>query len=115
MQIDKGLGTLKSGIDVVPMFIPDYRVVSILINTRPCYVKSNDSIVHLRFIYGNFFFQNWCGKYRDETMKKKVLTGVHSPPEFRVIGPLSNSEQFSQDWNCPVNSPMNPEEKCTVW
>ena len=48
-------------------------------------------------------------------MKKKVLTGVHSPPEFRVIGPLSNSEQFSQDWNCPVNSPMNPEEKCTVW
>ena len=84
-------------------------------NTRPCYVKFNDSIVHLRFIYGKFFFQNWCGKYRDETMKKKVLTGVHSPPEFRVIGPLSNSEQFSQDWNCPVNSPMNPEEKCTVW
>ncbi|XP_011705369.1 PREDICTED: neprilysin-like, partial [Wasmannia auropunctata] len=39
----------------------------------------------------------------------------HSPTEFRIRGPLSNMEEFSRDFNCPVGSRMNPMKKCTVW
>uniref|UniRef100_A0A146LYT5 Neprilysin-2 n=1 Tax=Lygus hesperus TaxID=30085 RepID=A0A146LYT5_LYGHE len=57
----------------------------------------------------------WCSTYRDETLKNRITTGVHSPAEFRVRGPLSNMEDFSKDFNCPSGSPMNPVKKCTVW
>lgn len=45
----------------------------------------------------------------------RITTGVHSPGQFRVLGPLSNMEEFSKDFNCPVGSKMNPENKCIVW
>lgn len=80
----------------------------------------------------------WCNKYRPESLKLRILTGVHSPGEFRVRGPFSNMEQFAkvgysliihfhnafsitnnqhflQDFNCPARKPMNPEKKCSVW
>ena len=62
-----------------------------------------------------FIFQSWCTKQRDEKLKSKILRGSHSPPEFRVIGALSNNNAFSEDWACPIGTPMNPEKKCTVW
>jgi len=57
----------------------------------------------------------WCNKYRPESLKLRILTGVHSPGEFRVVGPLSNMKQFSKDFNCPAKSGMNAENKCYVW
>ncbi|CAL7951571.1 unnamed protein product [Xylocopa violacea] len=57
----------------------------------------------------------WCSKYRPEAMKLRITTGFHSPGKFRVLGPLSNMEEFSRDFNCPVGSKMNPEKKCAVW
>lgn len=57
----------------------------------------------------------WCGKFRPEVLKLRVNSGVHSPARFRVIGPLSNSPEFAQSFNCPVGSPMNPRKKCSVW
>ncbi|XP_033323591.2 M13 family metallopeptidase neprilysin 2 isoform X2 [Megalopta genalis] len=57
----------------------------------------------------------WCSKYRPEAMKLRITTGFHSPGKFRVLGPLSNMEEFSEDFNCPVGSKMNPEKKCSVW
>merc|ERR1739844_503243 len=56
--------------------------------------------------------QTWCSKQRKEGLKNQILTDPHSPPEFRVNGALSNAEQFSKDWTCPLGTPMNPEKKC---
>ncbi|XP_076238812.1 M13 family metallopeptidase neprilysin 2 isoform X2 [Calliopsis andreniformis] len=57
----------------------------------------------------------WCSKHRPEAMKLRITIDFHSPGKFRVLGPLSNMEEFSKDFNCPVGSKMNPEKKCSVW
>ncbi|KAM7362048.1 M13 family metallopeptidase neprilysin 2 isoform 1-T1 [Cochliomyia hominivorax] len=59
--------------------------------------------------------QTWCAKYRKETLKMRITTGVHSPNEFRVLGSLSNMKDFSRDFQCPEGTPMNPMQKCEVW
>ncbi|XP_066145101.1 neprilysin-4-like isoform X2 [Euwallacea fornicatus] len=61
------------------------------------------------------FAQVWCGQQRVEEAKNRVITSVHSPGIFRVIGVLSNSEDFAREFSCPLNAPMNPEKKCAVW
>lgn len=58
---------------------------------------------------------NWCTKYRDDYLNILVAQDSHSPNNFRVIGPMSNSEEFSKDFNCNVNSRMNAINKCSVW
>ncbi|XP_013133397.1 PREDICTED: membrane metallo-endopeptidase-like 1 [Papilio polytes] len=57
----------------------------------------------------------WCSVYRKEAMKLRITTGFHAPGRFRVLGPLSNMEEFSRDFSCPLGSPMNPVNKCKVW
>ncbi|XP_057327201.1 neprilysin-2-like [Microplitis mediator] len=55
----------------------------------------------------------WC------TSKSSVsqidLSDVHAPVDKRVIGVLSNSPEFSKDFNCPLGSNMNPAKKCSVF
>ena len=59
----------------------------------------------------------WCAKHRDQALRLRLLTGVHSPDMFRVQGPFSNMQEFSTDFNCPVGSKMNPPNhlKCQIW
>jgi len=59
--------------------------------------------------------QVWCSVIRPEDLKKRILTGVHSPNQFRVLGTLHNLEEFSKDFSCPEGSNMNPIKKCQVW
>ena len=47
--------------------------------------------------------------------KRRWEKNSHAGGAFRLIGPLSNSKQFSEDWACSKNSKMNPNNKCTVW
>ncbi|KAI9363314.1 hypothetical protein BD770DRAFT_469954 [Pilaira anomala] len=39
----------------------------------------------------------------------------HSPMYHRNIVPFQNSPEFAKAFNCPVGSPMNPSDKCSVW
>ncbi|XP_034115606.1 neprilysin-2-like [Drosophila albomicans] len=59
--------------------------------------------------------QTWCNKDRKEDLDLLITTDGHSPSEFRVLGPLSNSNEFSKDFQCPEDSSMNPVHKCEVW
>ncbi|KAF9575529.1 Neprilysin-4 [Mortierella alpina] len=57
----------------------------------------------------------WCGKQRPMQLYKEVLTGKHSPDQWRINGVLQNSPAFANAFNCSLGSPMNPQKKCELW
>lgn len=61
------------------------------------------------------FASIYCTKYQPEYLKSKVLTDKHAPVEFRVIGPISNMPEFSEDFHCKSESNMNTLKKCSFW
>ncbi|KAI1295381.1 Neprilysin-11 [Halotydeus destructor] len=61
------------------------------------------------------FANVWCRKVRLSALESGMETGSHSPGRFRVLGVAQNSEHFAKAFNCPLNSPMNPAHKCSVW
>ncbi|CAC5418805.1 MMEL1 [Mytilus coruscus] len=73
----------------------------------------------LKYNHDQLFFigfaQVWCGSMRRESAINRILTGVHSPGRFRVIGTLQNSKDFSKAFSCKQGSYMNPDKKCYVW
>ncbi|KAK6627271.1 hypothetical protein RUM44_009748 [Polyplax serrata] len=50
------------------------------------------------------FAQIWCGTMRPEATRNKLKTAVHSPGKFRVIGTLSNSEDFARVFQFSYNT-----------
>ncbi|XP_066996850.2 endothelin-converting enzyme homolog [Anabrus simplex] len=61
------------------------------------------------------FAQVWCSVSTDEATNLQIEKDPHAPPKFRVIGPLSNLPEFSEEFDCAPGSVMNPKEKCEVW
>jgi len=61
------------------------------------------------------FAQTWCEKMTIEKLLDQVLSNPHSPGKYRIIGPLSNSEDFVKAYNCPAGSNMNRKDKCVLW
>jgi putative endopeptidase len=59
--------------------------------------------------------QTWCAKYRPELARMLARVDPHSPPRFRLQGPLSNMPEFAQAFSCPAGSPMQAKNACTVW
>jgi putative endopeptidase len=59
--------------------------------------------------------QIWCAKTREEEAKLRLQTDPHSPPRYRVNGPLSNLPQFAQAFSCAEGTPMHPTRTCEVW
>ncbi|TTX55692.1 Phosphate-regulating neutral endopeptidase [Bagarius yarrelli] len=56
-----------------------------------------------------------CNSYRPEAARDQILSGAHSPPKYRVIGAMSNFEEFHKVFNCPETSIMNRgAESCRV-
>ncbi|XP_063707260.1 endothelin-converting enzyme homolog isoform X2 [Culicoides brevitarsis] len=61
------------------------------------------------------FAQVWCTSATVETTNLQIEKDPHSPPEFRVIGSLSNFEEFAMEFNCARGSRMYPIDRCEVW
>ena len=74
-----------------------------------------------RFNHSQQFFlgfaQAWCTKVRPEQARQRQKTDSHSPPYWRVNGPLSNSDAFKAAFQCPDTSKMvrTGDARCSVW
>ncbi|XP_043656201.1 neprilysin-1 [Drosophila teissieri] len=51
-----------------------------------------------------FLFQPWVTR-----------SDNHAPSKYRVIGPLSNFQEFPWVFNCSQSAPMDPEYKCSIY
>ncbi|XP_031569781.1 endothelin-converting enzyme 1-like isoform X2 [Actinia tenebrosa] len=61
------------------------------------------------------FAQSWCSVYTKEGAYTQLDTDNHSNEKYRILGPLSNFERFSEVFKCKPNSGMNPVDRCTIW
>ncbi len=50
------------------------------------------------------FAQAWRSRYRPELERLRLLTDGHSPPRYRVQGPLANLPEFGKAFSCPVDA-----------
>ncbi|KAM3843569.1 kell blood group glycoprotein isoform 2-T2 [Vipera latastei] len=61
------------------------------------------------------FAHAMCGRQNLESLQAFLHRDPHSPSPLRVLGSLSNNQDFSRHFQCPSESPMNPALKCHIW
>ncbi len=61
--------------------------------------------------------QIWKSKYRDEAMINQVKVGPHSPPQYRINGPLRNLTEWYQAFDVQPGDALylKPEERVRIW
>jgi predicted metalloendopeptidase len=68
-----------------------------------------------RFFLG--FARIWCAKYRDEELRRTLLTDPHSPPRYRVNGVVANMSAFYQAFDVKPGDGMYlpVEQRVKIW
>lgn len=72
------------------------------------------NITHDQLFFINFA-QIRCTIAEKKNFVNHLMTGPHSPSRFRVTGTLQNLPVFSEAFQCPKDSYMNPRHKCRLW
>ncbi|BDU71605.1 M13 family metallopeptidase [Mesoterricola silvestris] len=59
----------------------------------------------------------WMTQQKDEALRTRLLSDVHSPAKWRVIGPLSNIPEFHQAFGVKEGQPMwrSPADCLRIW
>jgi putative endopeptidase len=68
-----------------------------------------------RFFLG--YAQAWRAVMRPEFLRRLLNTDPHSPPRYRVLGPLSNLPEFASSFGCTAGAPMvrPAAARPTIW
>jgi len=68
-----------------------------------------------RFFLG--WAQVWARKYRDETLRRRIMTDPHSPSQYRANGIVSNMPEFYAAFNVTEIDPMfRPDDiRVKIW
>jgi putative endopeptidase len=68
-----------------------------------------------RFFLG--WAQGWRNNIRDQALKQRLITDVHSPGKFRTNGPLSNMPEFYAAFGVKPGDPMHRPDslRAKVW
>ncbi|XP_055904058.1 neprilysin-4-like [Eupeodes corollae] len=61
------------------------------------------------------FAQTFCAATRPEALIESKSYEAHSPEKYRILGALMNFDKFSEAFECPIGSRLNPSEKCRLW
>jgi putative endopeptidase len=61
--------------------------------------------------------QVWRAKYRDGQLRELVMSDVHSPPYFRVNGPLPNINEWYAAFDVHPGDKLyiKPEDRVSIW
>ena len=59
--------------------------------------------------------QSWRSKIRPEATRTRTLTDPHSPPQWRVDGPVSNMPEFRAAWGCKDGDGMVRSDVVKIW
>jgi len=59
----------------------------------------------------------WLYQQRDEVLRTRLLSDVHAPAKWRVLGPMSNVPEFYQAFNVKPGQPMwrAPQDRVQIW
>ena len=68
-----------------------------------------------RFFIG--WAQVWCTKYRDDELRNRLLTDVHSPSRYRTNGVLANMPEFYAAFDVKEGDGLYrpPEKRVKIW
>ena len=68
-----------------------------------------------RFFIG--YAQSWARKYRDDELRKRLLTDPHSPAEYRCNGIVRNVPQFMEAFGVKAGDAlyMPPDQVVRIW
>lgn len=62
------------------------------------------------------YAQAWCRTLQpNDWMDLNPNYDFQHPSKMRINNVLKNIPEFSEEFKCPVGSPMNPAEKCLLW
>ena len=61
------------------------------------------------------YAQGWCTLRRPEIARQYAQTDPHSPPNFRVNGPLMNTPMFAEAFACESGDAMVRQDLCQIW
>ncbi len=63
------------------------------------------------------YAESWQGKIRDDTVKMLLVSDVHSPYAFRVIGPMRDVDAWYKAFNVQPGDKyyLAPEDRVRIW
>jgi predicted metalloendopeptidase len=62
------------------------------------------------------YAQSWRSRYRPELERQLLQTDGHSPPRFRVKGPLENMPEFAGAFSCDPAKALRAEaDRVNIW
>jgi predicted metalloendopeptidase len=61
------------------------------------------------------YAQGWCSKETPQVLEMRARTDPHSPPRWRVNGPMADIPAFAEAYHCKAGTPMNTGHACSVW
>jgi endothelin-converting enzyme len=113
-QFVNGELTLGENIADVSGVAMSYRAYKLALNGKQSLVLDGFT-GDQRFFIG--FAQVWARKYRDDEMRKRLLTDPHSPSEYRVNGIVANQPEFYAAFKLKPQDKLfrEPAERVKIW
>jgi len=77
--------------------------------------KAFNGTLNNKQLYFVAWAQNWCMHQTLSALESQLASDPHSPGYIRVLGPVSQTPQFAEVFQCKNTTLYNPVDRCVVW